>query len=481
MTFLRALLLGLVATLLISAQVAFRWQEGISELPSAWRFWDDMTLGIARYVDWTSEGSAFEKSGVDLAPLVRSYRPLVEEKVRTFSVQSHQFWKTVNDQKFRVRRVAYGAPRFEDPGRAYLLALGFLTLGGVAPYLLLWLGVAFALPVMVWLAYELGASGYWVAAGTTLCLLAASPFVVECLSLPHSAVAFYLAALTAVAAFSIAALRPGMRVRGFVMRALGLALVLIVAVWCRSGSIAFLPAAVGAACLGFSRIGWSLAKSSGASLGLIAIPVLLSLPGNKHNLWLGLWEGLGDFGTDRGYSWYDTDANRFLKSQGIAPFADPKDVNAEHEAAFRKAFLADISAHPAWYAGVLMKRTFATVASTKLWPWGPRDGESRTTPLFHYKYTMPIDWLGFKDRLFELPISALILPAVVFLALDVTRGSRDGSLVLGIVAIGALPIPVAISTASALETQAFGLVYLLGAAFLAQRVFDVVTGKPKNA
>jgi hypothetical protein len=475
---LRTVVLTLAASLALWNQVGFVWRDGLQSLPSSWRFWDDLTLGIARYVDATTPGEPRERDAGELAPLVRAYRAPVEEKVGTFEVQPHQFWRTVNDQKFRVRIMPYAAPRFEDPGRSLLLSYGFRLLGGVAPYLLLWLGALSFLPVLGWVLYELTASGRTTAAAVLAALLSFSPYIYESLTLPHSAVAFYLGALTALGAFGVAVLlRPEDRrlsLGPVAMRALMLSAVLIVAIWCRSGTVFFIPAALLAAAIGFSRAGVSRRRAALLAFGLVLLPILIFRPHKTHNVWLGLWEGLGDFGMDRGYSWYDTDANKFLARQGVPQFADPKDVNEVHEAAFRKAFLDEVVSSPGWYARVLLQRAVATVAFTKLAPYGPRDGESRSAPLFHYKYTMPIDWFGWKESLREVPVSVLWAPTLAFLAWGAARAPsiRGEAGLLGLLALAALPLPVLITTAGGLETQAFGLVYFFGVALLVQRLMD---------
>ncbi len=483
----RAIALTLFASIVLWNQIAFTGREGIQNLPSSWRFWDDMTLGIARYVDATSPGPAMERPSGGLMPLVRIYRELVEEKARTFEIGPHEFWRTVNDQKFRTRREPFAAPPFEDPGRSLLLGHGFRLIGGVAPYLLSWIGALAFVPVLAWLTYEMVSAGFGTAGFTFVSLLAFSPYFYECLSLSHSAIAFYLGALVALVAFAVAALLrlPGSHFpwRSLVWRAALLSAVLIVALWCRSGTVFFVPAAFLVAAFGFWRGGLTRAASLGLSAVLILAPMALLRPHQVHNVWLSLWEGLGDFGTDRGYSWYDVDANRFLASQGVQGFADPKDVNATHEAVFKKAFLGDVFNSPGWYAGVLVRRLGATVGLTKLSPWGPRDGESRTAPFFHYKYTFPIDWFGFKDRLYEVPISTLFIPTAALLvwgAIDRNRARGEWG-VLAAVSAASLPCPLVVSTASGLETQAFGLVYFLGAAFLVQRLTNSISARFSRA
>ncbi len=486
MRLLKSVVLTLVAALALQSQISFTWRDGISALPSPRRFWDDLTLGIGRYVDATSPGPAREDATSDLAPLIGVYRSLVEEKVRTFEIEPHQFWRKVNDQKFRTLRAPFSQPRFEDSGRSRLLSLCFRVMGGVAPYLLLWLGALAFVPILGWLIFELVSAGLTAAALVFSALVVLSPFFVECLTLPHSAIAFYLGSVVAVGAFAVAVFIPPQGRRpawiSLAPRAIVLSLILVVAVWCRSSSILIVPAAFLVAVLGFARGGLMRSRAMALAAALILLPTFVLRPHQTHSIWAGLWEGLGDFGTDRGYSWYDADANRFLASRGLRGFADPKDVTAEHEAAFREAFLAELSASPVWFARILAQRLLATVALTKLSPWGPRDGESRSAPLFNYKFSTPIDWFGWKEWTWEVPVSTLFIPTLVLLGWGILARNRFGGAgaVLTAVGLATLPVPILISSASGLETEAFGLVYFLGAAFLVQGLADFLLRRPSR-
>ncbi len=462
-------LLGLA---LLSAQVVVVHVGGLDRLPSAWRYWDDLALGVARYVDATTPGPRMEGKGPDLIPLVAAYRSPMSEKVRTFKVQPHEFWRTVPDQKFRTLIQPYSAPEFEDAGRSLVLAAGFFLLGGVAPYLLLWLGVFFFAPVWLWFNYELFRANLPVAAVAQTVILSFSPYFFECLVLPHSAIGFYLAGLLALAAFSVAAFMAPADLRGVSIRSLLLAGILIVAIWCRGGSLVFVPVAATLGWIAFRHGGGlSGGRAAVATLVLMLAPVLAFRPHQAHNVWLSLWEGLGDFGTDRGFAWPDAEANAFLRRQGLPGFADPKLVTRQHEEAFRRSFLDGIKGAPLWYGKILVKRVVATVGLTKLRPFQAWDGESKSAPYFHYKYTTPIDWFGWRGEIREVPVALLWMPTAALVVLaSIGRTPRADIGVLGSVAVASLPIPVLISTASGLETQAFGLTYFLGASLLLQRV-----------
>jgi len=472
--------LTIAASSLLWGQIAFGHQDGLANLPgSAWRFWDDMALAIGRFVDATSGKSRRETEDGDLGAIVGPYRDLVESKVENTDLKPTEFWRTVSDQKFRLKHAPFAAPKFEDPGRSLLLLAGFRVLGGVAPYLLVWIGALAFVPVLFWILWEFVSSGRGTAGLGFAGLVAGSPYWAECLSLPHSAVAFYLGGLVALSAFAMAVFLPRangpLGWRSIAWRGALLTAVLIVDVWCRSGSIFFIPAAIAVAVAGFYRGGLSRARAAGLALLLIAAPVAALRPYEVHSVWAALWEGLGDYGADHGYSWYDLDASRHLgEHHGLPVRRELRYITAAEEKAFGEDVIADITANPLWYARVLGQRLAATVFLTHLDPWGPRDGESRRTPLFHYKYTTPVDWFGWKGAAREVPVSTLYLPTLAFIVLAILRrpASHGELAVLGTIAAATLPVPVLITTAGALETQAFTLVYFLGAAFLLQRGVD---------
>ena len=488
MHLLKAGALTIAASSLLWVQIAFVHQAGLANLPgSAWRFWDDMTIAIARFVDRTSGAPRLETSEGDLAALA-GHRALVESKIENTDLKPTEFWRTVNDQKFRLKHAPFAAPKFEDPGRSLLLLAGFRVLGGVAPYLLVWIGALAFIPVLFWISWEFVATGHGTAGLGFATLVSFSPYWAECLSLPHSAVAFYLGGLVALAAFAMAAFLPRaggpLAWRSLAWRGALLAALLIVDVWCRSGSIFFVPVAIVVATIGFHRGGLSKARASALALALIALPVAALRPHEVHSVWAALWEGLGDFGTDHGYSWYDADASRHLgEHHGLPVRRELRYITAAEEKAFGEDFIHDVTTNPLWYARVLGRRLAATTLLTHLDPWGPRDGESRRTPLFHYKYTTPVDWFGWEDGAREVPVSVLYVPTLVLILASLARRPAGlGELgVLGAIAAATLPVPVLITTAGALETQAFTLVYFLGAAFLLQRGVDTLTNRFQRA
>jgi len=142
----------------------------------------------------------------------------------------------------------------------------------------------------------------------------------------------------------------------------------------------------------------------------------------------------------------------------------------------------DVREDPLWYASILAKRLGAVATQWKLRPWGPTAGLSvapASSPNeglvdAYYRLTTTADWVGIADRRVEVPLPLLWLPALVLVVSRMVRrdggggaGERRGDVrALGLVAVGVGTMPVVISTASALETQAFVLVYLLGFALL---------------
>lgn len=189
---------------------------------------------------------------------------------------------------------------------------------------------------------------------------------------------------------------------------------------------------------------------------------------------MSVWEGLGDFASERGYSWYDVDAQAALRAAGIEPFSDPKAVTTDHEEFFRGAVLADVGRDPLWYSSVLVRRLVATAGLTHLLPWGPVDGQSLKRPRFHYKYSTPVDWFGLGQPSFEVPVQAFWLCGLGLVSLGLSSRSRPAAIdalrIVAPTAVATLVLPVALTTAGGLETQAFALAYFLAFGLLCGRL-----------
>ena len=100
----------------------------------------------------------------------------------------------------------------------------------------------------------------------------------------------------------------------------------------------------------------------------------------------------------------------------------------------------------------------------------------------YYSYAPTADRFQLGRRKVEAPVWALLLPTLflgvlagaptVLLDEQQRRGVRAELAVLGCLALGALPLPVLITTAGGQEPQAIALAYLLGLAGL----FEVGAG-----
>jgi hypothetical protein len=204
-------------------------------------------------------------------------------------------------------------------------------------------------------------------------------------------------------------------------------------------------------------------------------------------VWLGLWEGLGDFDRTKGHAWDDDVAREVLRRAGMAPPERyPVWENApENEALFRRLVVDDVRSAPGWYAGILARRVWVTLTQIKLSPWAPRDGLSIAPRRSsnegaidtYYAMATTADRIGLGPWRFELPLVLLWEPTVLLILLFLLgRGiarlhpwaTRLGPalFVMLCVAVAALSLPVLFTTAAGLETQAFVMVYFLGAAFL---------------
>jgi hypothetical protein len=465
--------------LLVVNTALWKADTTLATLKSPRRYWEDVCAAVQSYVAYAFPAPPSGESAEPRPDIDASFK-LCQGMVRRGSeragLRSWQFWRTIPSQYFAAVRedLAPGRP-FEDPGRAMALSAGFRIFGGVAPYLLLWLGVLAAVPVLLWISAEFNRAGHPVAGVAFPAVLASSPFVSDCLTLTHSGIGFYLIAVVAglcVAVWGVGGEPPA--TGAFLVRAGVVGVVFAACVLCRSGTLAVLPGLVLALVLAwFRRVpapsrAWALA----AGLALLVGPYLGVRPREHHAVWITLWEGLGDFDRAKGHYWRDSEARKVLEGAGLD--AGPKLgdwVTPEAEAYFRRSVLDDVLGDPGWYVGILARRAVATVTQEKLRAWGSRDWrwiDQQVLPNEgdiekYYVRTTTADWFGWGPWRVELPVPLLVAPtlAVLVASLVPPRSWRPAAL-LGCAAAATLPAPLLVTSAAMTETQAFVLVYMLG-------------------
>jgi hypothetical protein len=490
---------GVAALLLLVSNALRLANVEIDRLHAPRRYWEDITVASS----WLAQGRpGAQARDIGSAPARRdALQERLEQAVERNAIRPWQFWRTVPVAP-RQRSGGIEGRSSDDTGRALLLFAGFRLLGGVAPWLPLWVGPLVFLPVLLWLCLELGAARRPVAAAWFALSCAATPYVLGSLSLPYSAVGFYLTALVGLAALSTYVHLGRLELRGLFWRSALAGAVFALCVLCRSSTFLMAPAygltvAWGAVRAGGmpSRPASARALSALAFVALLFAPYLALRPPQQHEVWLGMWEGLGDFDRTRGHSWSDSVAKEVLRSEGRElRESDPVWQHAmENESLFRRLVLESVRADPAWYLGILAKRFLATVTLWKLWPWGPLDGTSfrRAATLnegpmdTYYRMTPTAEWLGFGPWRFELPIPVLMAPTAALLFLWRARATprvvRAPGVLVGL-AVAALALPVLVTTASGIETEAFVLVYAMGSALLAQELWSRLTcsGAPQR-
>jgi hypothetical protein len=437
----------------------------------------------------------------------------VAEKARNWQITPRQFWRTIPVKPLLKTRDVFRPVRpGEDAGRAKALALGFEVLHGISPYLLMWLGTLACLPVLLWVSWEMFNAGYPAAGGTLLLLWGSSLFVMDCLSLAHSGAGFYLLALLALMGLSTyTGLNACERPAGFLVRGTAVGAVFGVCALIRSDTVLLLPGFAAALALGTHRLvgqrgteratsgpARMLATRGLALLGVLALfllPYVLLNPPRPRPVWVSIWEGLGDFDTTKGHYWRDADAARVLREAGHEPGPDALFgwLDESGEAYFRDSVTRDIRSDPLWYGRILRDRLFATITQEKLWPLRAHTGREialSTAPNQgdtdkYYRLTMTADWFGIGNRRVEVPIALLVMPTSAlllwgFVAWARRRPDRPKNVnvvrslaALAPPALGALGVPIFISTSSAIETQAFTLVYFLGIGLLVNEVARV--------
>ena len=406
------------------------------------------------------------------------------------------------------------AVRADDPGRALILGWLFRIMG-VSPYLIFWIAPLLASAVLLWSGWELWWLGCRAAAAAFMLFTALSTFVAEALALEYSAAGFYLVALLLVVPLSAYASSSRRTPRGVLDRALAAGAIFGAASLARSASFFVAPvllASVALAARGlysdrppvtvrieglrsepfrfFAAPRWVFYAA--AAIALFCLPYLAlrsysshlvsrtstaygaEAPEQRHDVWLSVWEGLGDFDRTKGHVWLDASAQQLLGREKVL-------MTPGAEKIFRRAVLTHIRQDPGWFARILLQRLAATVFQRKLWPWGPLGGVSIAPQTAategvldgYYSLVTPADWFGIGMARVELPVPLLIAFAVLLVALTVRPLRRPGTphgratfVIVGALAIAAVAMPIAITTAGAIETQAFMLVYVLAAAFV---------------
>lgn len=426
------------------------------------------------------------------------YHSALDRQVRVEGIQPWQVWRLVRDRPFLRANGPDRVPSYDDPGRGWLLQIGFRLLGGISPFLILWLGPGAMALALTWFVWESAQAGRVVAGLVFALLLAASPYAVETLALTRSAVGFHLVAPVLLLALALVALRtPAPSWSVWLARSAVAGLGFAVCALCRSGVLTMLPAFLAVLVWGSARAGTPDVAPRRRVAGLLAatalliVPFLALRPAQRHDTWAGLWQGLGDYDRSKGHVWSDRAAAEAVwRAEGRArkPPRHGGDAlvasNARPEAValLRREFLEHIRADPAWYAGIVARRALATVSLERLWPWTPRDGYGvsefeipgggKSLMNKYWGFTANADWLGVGSLRSELPVSVLWAPTALLLLWCARpgrpRGARnDGPpLVLGVLALAVLALPVLVTTASGTEPQAFVLVLYLGCGYL---------------
>lgn len=446
---------------------------------ASWRYWDDLAGAVNRYLQQT--GRVRFRDLPEAAP--RVYETLTRSLTAEARIQRFEFWRTLPRRAFARQAVEWTPSPTEDAGRSILAAAGFRLLSGVSPYLLMWLGPIFAVPVTLWLCSALSVrAGRPVMAFACALFLGFSPYVAEVLSLPRSAVGFHFLGILLLAALAVTLLSAPVLSRRKAGASIAVAAILF-------AMFTISRAGTGLVAGGFLATFLLYERRRGGSLSSVALrtagwlllflaPYMALRPPEAHNIWLGVWEGLGDLASDRGFSWHDRDAKRVLEAAGLEPFADPKDVTQEHERFFRERVVAAVVADPLWYAGILVRRIALTLSFDSLAPACERDGRAVADPSSHYKYTTSADHFGVGRSRFEFPPEVLSWPIAIWVVaafVGARRGCaawRDQLEVGAVILVGVLPAPVLISTLSGQETQMVVVLSAYATAGLLAAVFS---------
>jgi hypothetical protein len=507
-----ALLFSSLASCLLLANF-ISWTTGDLDRLDKWRrYGEDMSVATTDYLEHLepTDRPAVTLSEDAAKSYMRNLQRLIRKMVIRHEIRPWQFWRTLRRNPLqRPGRVIHR--RNDDVGRAWLTAFGFRLLGGVAPFLLFWLAAFLCVPVLIWVVWELVNANHAAAGVSFAFLFACSPFFVESMAAPYVAIGFYFVAILVVVAISVSMLMGNNQsCLLFTLRMLAAGLILAVCAVCRNGTVLLLPGILLAMVLGVRRFqsgrqdsstntrarSWGRHRQRTAlylwGLVLVIGPYLLVRPAKQHEIWLGVWQGLGDYDRTKGHVWADHVALRVFLKAGFdrdvprhVPIYERNVGAPEREAFFRDRVLASVLCDPLWYLRILGRRFFAVVTQTKLYQLGAQRDPALIQPLapnegkivFYYGRVTTADWMGLAAIRRVVPLPALWCVGLIFLSSNALnyrdRRSRAALNLTACVSLSIMVMPVLITTASAFETQAFMLVYFLALGFVSEHLIRV--------
>src|SRR5207249_980533 len=144
----RVALAGTIASALLLANA---WSRSRQAEPPEGRYWEEMDIATLWYVDGVFPFASYEVGAGFFTRAARAqpFREAVAEAASRAGIKPWQFWRTVPGEPFRGQD-RYPVKQADDRGRIAALVLGFRILGGIAPYLLFWLGPLLVVPLLFW-------------------------------------------------------------------------------------------------------------------------------------------------------------------------------------------------------------------------------------------------------------------------------------------------------------------------------------------
>lgn len=461
----RGLWIGTAAAALLLVNVAIGLDRPLAEsAASGYRYWEDFGVAVRLY-------RGDRPAAPSAAARTTDFEAAEAESAR-LAIRPWQFWRTAEEGAFPGAGGSTDIRPLEDIGRARIVALFFRLRGGIAPFAPFWPAALMAVPLMAWTGWEMSRAGLSLGAALFLFAVATSAFVADVLPLAYSPAGFYVLALLMIVPWSVYLLGGPMTSPGVLVRAAAGGATLGLCALCRGGTILVLPGFVAAALLaGLGPRPRPRAALLLAVFILAAPPIAARATAGGHDFWIGLWEGFGDFDRSKGHVWSDAVAKRVARAHGVEDLRSP-----EGQRFFRTEVTRTIRSDPAWYAAILGRRLSATLLQTKLWGPGFRKSTHPSEGAMdgYFGLTRNADVFTALGHTVEVPVPLLLCGPVLLAVACVRRHRRGGvppvAWSVACLGAGAFALPIAISTAGALETEAFALVWLLAGALGAEWV-----------
>ena len=467
----------------------------------------------------------------DLYPLASDLLyPKVIDEINQLKLQKNHFWEKIPADSL-LKCDYFFLDFFDDAGIGFFSGILFKLFNGIFPLLIPWLCIFLVVFIFLILVSLFHSSGNSIAATVFITLCSFSGFLVDGFAMIYSGSGYYLASVLILLIFSYNSVKGKINsIREFNLFSFLIGILFGICILCRFCSIAILfgyftaiyfwikrnnfPKKILVFCLAFLSLitpyvilRTFINYKIKTSLQKAHLSSTQNFKSQSHPVWHGIWIGLGDYDTEKGFVYNDNCAADYVRKitgkKYESNFITDSIVDDLYETTLKKKVLQEISDDPIWYLKILLKRFAAVVFQTKIMPWGPLQGKSiNTNPselrsdgikiysLYYNNCLSNADFFFFRNHKLELPVQVILLPMIILVACYIIFlfKNEERSLsryseyfkIFSCMSVGILPLPLFITTFGCVETEAMVFVYFLSFAFFMEEIFVCIKNKKND-